>query len=78
MSIIGNFIGMLSPRANYKQTDQTAPDYLEGREEILSTTGGTMTGALNTSGIILKQGVDYGDSLPSTVTSGKLFFKRVT
>lgn len=45
---------------------------------VLPTSGGTMTGAINTSGIILKQGVDYGDSLPSAVTPGKLFFKRVT
>lgn len=43
----------------------------------LPKSGGTMTGAVTTKGIILTAGVDYGESLPSTVTPGKLFFKKV-
>lgn len=44
----------------------------------LPKSGGTMTGAVTTKGIILTAGVDYGDSLPSTVTPGKLFFRKVS
>lgn len=44
---------------------------------VLAKSGGTMTGAITTKGIVLTSGVDYGDSLPSTVTAGKLFFVRV-
>lgn len=44
----------------------------------LSKSGGTMTGTLTAKGLVLTQGVDYGDSLPSTVTPGKLFFKKVS
>lgn len=49
-----------------------------GSVGALPSAGGTLSGAISTNGIILKQGVDYGDNLPSTVTPGKLFFKRVT
>ena len=35
-----------------------------------------MTGAVTFSGIVLKEGVDYGDTLPETVIPGKLFFLR--
>lgn len=42
----------------------------------LPKTGGTMSGAVTTKGLILTGGVDYGDSLPGTVTAGKLFFLR--
>lgn len=47
-------------------------------DSALPKSGGTMTGAITTNGIILTDGVDYGDNLPSTVTPGKLFFKKVT
>lgn len=43
----------------------------------LPKAGGTMTGALTTKGIILTSGTDYGTSLPSTATKGKLFFLKV-
>lgn len=42
----------------------------------LPKTGGTMSGAVTTKGLVLTKGVDYGDSLPGTVTPGKLFFLR--
>lgn len=44
---------------------------------VLSKSGGTMTGAITTKGIVLTSGTDYGDELPSTVTAGKLFFVKV-
>lgn len=92
MSIKGNFIGSAVPRTNYNQTDSTEPDYLNGKAELdekineakekalaaLPKSGGTMTGTVTTKGIVLTAGVDYGDSLPATVTPGKLFFKKVT
>ena len=43
---------------------------------VLAKSGGTMTGAITTKGIVLTSGVDYGDSLPSTVTPNKLFFVK--
>lgn len=39
--------------------------------------GGIMTGALTTKGINLTSGTDYGTSLPSAGTAGRLFFKVV-
>ena len=51
-------------------------DYAEP-STVLSKSGGTMTGAITTKGIVLTSGVDYGDALPSTVTAGKLFFVKV-
>lgn len=45
-------------------------------ESSLPKAGGAMTGAVTFSGIVLKEGVDYGDTLPETVIPGKLFFLR--
>lgn len=45
-------------------------------ENSLPKAGGAMTGAVTFSGIVLKEGVDYGDTLPETVIPGKLFFLR--
>lgn len=38
------------------------------------TTGGVMTGALTTKGIILTEGIDYGNTLPTNGTEGQIFF----
>ena len=43
----------------------------------LSTSGGTMTGALTTKGIKLTSGTDYGNTLPSNPTTNQLFFQTV-
>lgn len=43
----------------------------------LPLSGGKMTGAVTMKGITLTSGVDYGTSLPSTGTTGRLFFKVV-
>ena len=43
----------------------------------LSTSGGTMTGALTTKGIKLTSGTDYGDALPSSPATNQLFFQTV-
>ena len=45
-------------------------------DNALPRSGGTMSGAVTFSGIVLKEGVDYGDALPETVIPGKLFFLR--
>lgn len=42
----------------------------------LPKSGGAMTGVLTAKGLVLTKGVDFGDSLPGTVTPGKLFFLR--
>ena len=44
------------------------------------TSGGTMTGNLKFNGghIILKEGVNYGTSLPTAGTKGRVFFKVVS
>lgn len=43
----------------------------------LSTSGGTMKGALTTKGIKLTSGTDYGDTLPSSPATNQLFFQTV-
>ena len=43
----------------------------------LSTSGGTMTGALTTKGIKLTSGTDYGNTLPSSPANNQLFFQTV-
>lgn len=43
----------------------------------LSTSGGTMTGALTTKGIKLTSGTDYGSTLPSNPKNDQLFFQTV-
>lgn len=37
-----------------------------------------MSGILTTSGIVLTEGIDYGDDIPGSGTLGQLYFKRVT
>ena len=46
-------------------------------EKKLSTSGGTMTGALTTKGIKLTSGTDYGDTLPSSPATNQLFFQTI-
>ena len=43
----------------------------------LSTSGGTMTGALTTKGIKLTSGTDYGATLPSSPATNQLFFQTI-
>lgn len=43
----------------------------------LSTSGGTMTGALTTKGIKLTSGTDYGTTLPSNPATNQLFFLTI-
>lgn len=43
----------------------------------LPSTGGTVTGAVTFNGIILKEGVDFGSTLPSTAQVGQIFFLEV-
>lgn len=43
----------------------------------LSTSGGTMTGALTTKGIKLTLNMDYGTTLPSSPAINQLFFQTV-
>jgi hypothetical protein len=38
--------------------------------DYLKTSGGTMTGAVKTKGLIGTLNVDYGDILPTTATEG--------
>ena len=40
----------------------------------LDKSGGAMTGALTTHGVILTEGVDYGTEYPSSATDGQVFF----
>lgn len=43
----------------------------------LSTSGGTMKGALTTKGIKLTSGTDYGTTLPSSPATNQLFFQTI-
>ena len=43
----------------------------------LSTSGGTMKGALTTKGIKLTSGTDYGSTLPSSPATNQLFFQTI-
>lgn len=45
--------------------------------EVLLKSGGAMTGAITTKGIILTKGVDYGPDLPANPEEGRLFFEVV-
>lgn len=40
--------------------------------------GGTMKAPIKTSGLILKEGTDYGDTLPDDLEKGKLFFLKIS
>lgn len=80
--IYGGILGTLAPRGDFGEEDPEEPDYIANRpkEKIngaLQKTGGTMTGALTTKGIILTPGVDFFDSMPGTVTPNKLIFIKV-
>lgn len=79
-SITGDMVGTLTPRADYGQTDANAPDFIRNKPNLsgyLPETGGTMTGALTTSGILLTPNVDFFDQLPGTVVPNKLIFVKV-
>ena len=43
----------------------------------LASTGGTVTGPVTFNGIILKEGIDFGPTLPSTAQVGQVFFLEV-
>ena len=43
--------------------------------DYLQISGGTMTGAVKTNGLIGTESVDYGDILPATATEGQIFFQ---
>lgn len=43
----------------------------------LPLTGGTLSGQLKVNRLVLTNGVDYGTSLPSAGSVGRLFFKKV-
>jgi hypothetical protein len=45
--------------------------------KAMPLSGGTATGPITFNGIILKEGVDYGPSLPSTAQVGQIFFLEV-
>ena len=47
-------------------------------KNLLPKSGGIMTGAISTRGIILTENEDYGTEFPSSPESGRLFFKKVT
>lgn len=47
-------------------------------KKLLPKSGGIMTGAISTRGIILTENEDYGTDFPSSPESGRLFFKKVT
>lgn len=63
--------GLATPTAN---TDAATKAYAD---KMLPKAGGTMTGAVKVKGIVLTSGTDYGTSLPSAGTAGKLFFVKV-
>lgn len=63
--------GLATPTAN---TDAATKAYAD---KMLPKTGGTLTGAVKVKGIVLTSSTDYGTSLPSAGTAGKLFFLKV-
>ena len=58
--------------ANAAQT--TANTAKSTADAALPKTGGTLTGTLTTNGLNLTSGTDYGDTLPSNPSEGRLFF----
>lgn len=61
--------GLMSPE------DKVKLDGFKGDENYVSTSGGTMKGTITLNGIILTEGIDYGDTLPDP-ENGKLFFLK--
>lgn len=43
--------------------------------DFLPLAGGTMTGAINTRGLVGTSNIDYGDTLPATAVEGQVFFQ---
>lgn len=72
----GYLLGRDSLNESIRSAKTTADNAQKTANNALPKAGGTMTGALTVSGIVLKEGVDYGDKLPETVVPGKLFFLR--
>lgn len=68
--IVGLNVQSLVPLFSVAAVSATDPGALQ-------KTGGAMTGALTTKGIILTPDVDFFDSLPGTVTPNKLIFVKV-
>ena len=65
-------------KTNAATAQSTANTANTTAKAALPKSGGTMTGAVTTKGINLTSGTDYGTSLPSTATKGKLFFLKVS
>lgn len=68
--------GILKRNSSGNVVAATAGTDYANPSTVLAKSGGTMTGAITTKGIVLTSGVDYGDALPSTVTPNKLFFVK--
>lgn len=64
----------LSASSTNPVQNKTVKSALDGK---LSTSGGTMTGAITTKGIKLTSGTDFGSSLPSGLQSNQLFFQTL-
>lgn len=80
-----NALAVKEPNCVYIKTDSTEnsdlaaaiADAVAAIDTKVSKGGDTMTGTLHLKGVVLTQGVDYGDTLPAAGTAGRIFFKRV-
>lgn len=60
-------------------TDENNPHVVTAEQTgALPITGGVMENAVTLNGIILTEGIDYGDGDPGSGVLGQLYFKRVT
>lgn len=71
-------LGYLDGVTSNVQTQLNGKAASSHTHSYLALSGGTLTGQLKTKGIVLTSGTDYGTSLPSAGTAGRLFFKKVT
>ena len=83
---MGSFGGNVAVDSTLTQTGLAADakatgDAINGLQadvdKTLPLSGGTMTGELNTNGIVLTENVDYGDEVPTSGEKGRLFFVRL-
>jgi hypothetical protein len=78
----GKFSEAMTAAENAQKTANSASNAATKAQNTanaaLPKAGGTMTGQLKVKGLVLTSGTDYGTTLPTAGTPGRIFFKKVT
>lgn len=70
LNYVGGVTSSIQEQLNNKADSVHAHDYLP-------LSGGELTGAVRTKGLVLTDGVDYGEDLPDAGIVGRIFFKKI-